>query len=289
MIDRGKHNLLGVQINAIDYEAAVERIIQAAHARQSMGVSALAVHGVMTGVLDAEQGYRLNKLDLVVPDGQPVRWALNMLYGTKLTDRVYGPNLTLYVCERAAAEGLPIYLYGSTEAVLRSFAANLQQRFPALQVAGSQPSRFCKLSVEEKSAVVNKIVEVTVEKEVEKKVVEAVVNTPDFARRQAGARILPEGTSETFVHPDMNFKQFSKSVMKYLGVSSDSSIANSAIVSQISDIADSFVPTVVQILGLDSGIGRPEDAISSDMSLGSCWPMQVRDRAMKSTLNIHWY
>ena len=159
MIDRGKHNLLGVQINAIDYEAAVERIIQAAHARQSMGISALAVHGVMTGVLDAEQGYRLNKLDLVVPDGQPVRWALNMLYGTKLTDRVYGPNLTLYVCERAAAEGLPIYLYGSTEAVLRSFAANLQQRFPALQVAGSQPSRFCKLSVEEKSAVVNKIIE----------------------------------------------------------------------------------------------------------------------------------
>ena len=108
MIDRGKHNLLGVQVNAIDYEAAVDRIIQAAHARQSLGVSALAVHGVMTGVLDAEHGYRLNKLDLVVPDGQPVRWALNLLYGTKLNDRVYGPNLTLYVCERAAAEGLPI-------------------------------------------------------------------------------------------------------------------------------------------------------------------------------------
>ena len=150
-------------------------------------------------------------------------------------------------------------------------------------------SKLPDLTCPKTVTVVNKIVEVTVEKEVEKKVVEAVVNTPDFARRQAGARILPEGTSETFVHPDMNFKQFSKSVMKYLGVSSDSSIANSAIVSQISDIADSFVPTVVQILGLDSGIGRPEDAISSDMSLGSCWPMQVRDRAMKSTLNIHWY
>ncbi len=157
MIDRGKHNLLGVQINAIDYEAAVDRIIQAAHARQSLGVSALAVHGVMTGVLDVEHGYRLNKLDLVVPDGQPVRWALNMLYGTKLADRVYGPNLTLHVCERAAMEGLPIYLYGSTEAVLRSFASNLRQKFPALQVAGSQPSRFCKLSAEEKSKVVETI------------------------------------------------------------------------------------------------------------------------------------
>jgi exopolysaccharide biosynthesis WecB/TagA/CpsF family protein len=159
MIDRGKHNLLGVQVNAIDYEAAVDRIIQAAHARQSLGVSALAVHGVMTGVLDAEHGYRLNKLDLVVPDGQPVRWALNILYGTKLNDRVYGPNLTLYVCERAAAEGLPIYLYGSTEPVLRAFISNLQQKYPSLQIAGSQPSRFSKLSVQEKSEVVKSISE----------------------------------------------------------------------------------------------------------------------------------
>ena len=157
MIDHGKHNLLGVQINAIDYEAAVDRITQAAHARQSLGVSALAVHGVMTGVLDAEHGYRLNKLDLVVPDGQPVRWALNWLYGLKLADRVYGPNLTLYVCERAAKEGLPIYLYGSTEPVLRAFSTNLQQKYPALQIAGSQPSRFGKLSADEKAEVVKTI------------------------------------------------------------------------------------------------------------------------------------
>jgi N-acetylglucosaminyldiphosphoundecaprenol N-acetyl-beta-D-mannosaminyltransferase len=159
MIDRGKHNLLGVQVNAIDYEATVDRIIQAAHARQSLGVSALAVHGVMTGVLDAEHGYRLNKLDLVVPDGQPVRWALNLLYGLKLADRVYGPNLTLYVCERAAQEGLPIYLYGSTEPVLRAFSANLKNKYPTLQVAGSQPSRFGKLSAEEKADVVKAILE----------------------------------------------------------------------------------------------------------------------------------
>jgi myosin heavy subunit len=139
-------------------------------------------------------------------------------------------------------------------------------------------SKLPDLACPKTVTVVSKIVEIIVEKEVEKKVLEAVVNAPapDFARRKAGAKILPEGTSETFVHPDMNFKEFSKSFLKLFGVSSDSSIANNAIVSQISDIADSFAPAVVQILGLDSGIGRPEDAISSDMSLGSCWPMQVR-------------
>ena len=30
MIDRGKHNLLGILIDAVDYEAAVKRIIHAA-------------------------------------------------------------------------------------------------------------------------------------------------------------------------------------------------------------------------------------------------------------------
>ncbi len=159
MIDHGKQNLLGVQVNAIDYEAAVDRIITAAHARKSLGVSALAVHGVMTGVLDAEHGFRLNKLDLVVPDGQPVRWALNMLYKTKLTDRVYGPNLTLFVCERAAKEGLPIYLYGSTEPVLEAFSSNLQRKYPGLQIAGSQPSRFSKLTASEKLDVVATIID----------------------------------------------------------------------------------------------------------------------------------
>lgn len=157
MIDRGKKNVLGVTIDAVDYEAAVGKIIAAARARQPLAVSALAVHGVMTGVLDPEHGYRLNHLDLVVPDGQPVRWALNLLHGTALTDRVYGPTLTLKVCEAAAREGLPLYLYGSRPEVLESLTKNLTRRFPALQIAGSQPSRFRQVSAAEKEEIAREI------------------------------------------------------------------------------------------------------------------------------------
>ena len=53
MMDLGKYNILGVQVNAIDYDAAVERITTAAQSQQPMAISALAVHGVMTGALDA--------------------------------------------------------------------------------------------------------------------------------------------------------------------------------------------------------------------------------------------
>lgn len=157
MIDTGKQNVLGVQVNVIDYAAAVARIITAAQNHTPLSVSALAVHGVMTGVLDNVHRYRLNHLDLVCPDGQPVRWALNLLHGAKLGDRVYGPNLTLYVCEQAAQLGIPLYLYGSRLEVLTAFGKNLGDRFPNLKIAGMQPSRFRQTSLEEQQEIAAEI------------------------------------------------------------------------------------------------------------------------------------
>ena len=157
MIDHGKKNVLGILVNAVNYEAAVSKVIDAARARKPMSVSALAVHGVMTGVLDSTHRYRLNHIDLVLPDGQPVRWALNWLYNTGLPDRVCGPVAMLQICERAAEEGLSIYLYGSTNLVLDALSKNLCQRFPKLIIAGMQPSKFKTISLEEKQKIAQEI------------------------------------------------------------------------------------------------------------------------------------
>jgi len=156
-IDAGKQNVLGIRVDAVDYEAAVNKIIGAAQHQKKLSVSALAVHGVMTGVLDQTHRYRLNRLDLVCPDGQPVRWALNLLYKTKLPDRVCGPVLMLRVCERAAQEGLPIYFYGSRPDVLEALTKNLCDRFPKLIIAGSQPSKFRQVSAQEKQEIIEEI------------------------------------------------------------------------------------------------------------------------------------
>jgi N-acetylglucosaminyldiphosphoundecaprenol N-acetyl-beta-D-mannosaminyltransferase len=157
MIDKGKKNVLGILVNAVNYEAAVSKIIAAASAGKPMSVSALAVHGVMTGVLESTHRYRLNHIDLVLPDGQPVRWALNLLYHTKLPDRVSGPDAMLQICERAAEEGLSIYLYGSKASVLEALSRNLCQRVPKLIIAGTQPSKFRQVSAKEKQEIVQQI------------------------------------------------------------------------------------------------------------------------------------
>ncbi|MEG4634171.1 WecB/TagA/CpsF family glycosyltransferase [Microcoleus sp. AR_TQ3_B6] len=157
MIDKGKKNVLGILVNAVNYEAAVSKILAAASAGKPMSVSALAVHGVMTGVLDSTHRYRLNHIDLVLPDGQPVRWALNLLYHTKLPDPVGGPKTMLQICERAAEEGLSIYLYGSKASVLEALSRNLCKRFPKLIIAGTQPSKFRQVSPQEKQEIVQQI------------------------------------------------------------------------------------------------------------------------------------
>jgi N-acetylglucosaminyldiphosphoundecaprenol N-acetyl-beta-D-mannosaminyltransferase len=158
MRNAGKRNVVGILVDAVDYDGALGVIFEAAHNQRGAAVSALAVHGVMTGVLDREQKFRLNHFDLLVPDGQPVRWVLNWLYGANLPDRVYGPNLTLKVCARAAAEGQSIYLYGGSPEILAAFTESLERRFPGIRIAGAEPSKFRRLTPEEKTALAQRIV-----------------------------------------------------------------------------------------------------------------------------------
>lgn len=157
MIDAGKRNVIGINMNVVDYEGAVAKIVEAAKQRIPFGVSALAVHGVMTGFQDEEQKYRLNHLEMLTPDGQPVRGALNSLYKAGLSDRVYGPTMTLKLFEAAANEGLPVYCYGTTDEVLALLKVKLLERFPSLQIAGMEASKFRKLTPEEKQGVIERI------------------------------------------------------------------------------------------------------------------------------------
>lgn len=130
----------------MDADAAADAVIRAAREKRSLTVSCSAVHSVMEGALDPEHRHRLNAMDLVLPDGQPVRWALRWRHGVKLQDRVYGPDFMLTVCERAAKENVSVFLYGSRREILDRLAENLRQRFPKLEIAGAKASAFRRLS-----------------------------------------------------------------------------------------------------------------------------------------------
>jgi N-acetylglucosaminyldiphosphoundecaprenol N-acetyl-beta-D-mannosaminyltransferase len=157
MSEAGRFNLLGVKVAAVNYETAVQEILDAAKARKPLGVSALAVHGVMTGVLNVEHRHRLNHLELIVPDGQPVRWGLNLLHNTQLKDRVYGPELMLRTCQSAEQNGLGVFLFGGKPELLNELESKLLTRFPNLKIAGKIASKFRRISAEEKMQIIGQI------------------------------------------------------------------------------------------------------------------------------------
>ena len=76
MLDAGKKNVVGILVNAMDYEAAVEFVVRAAKEKRNATVAAQAIHAIMMGATDPEHQYRLNHFNLILPDAQGVRWGM---------------------------------------------------------------------------------------------------------------------------------------------------------------------------------------------------------------------
>jgi exopolysaccharide biosynthesis WecB/TagA/CpsF family protein len=146
-----KGNVVGVGVSITDYTEVTQCVLEAAHAQRPLLVSACAVHVLIAAIDDPTFAAVLNHFDIVTPDGQPVRWGLNWTRQAELRERVYGPTLTLRVCDAAARERLPIYLYGSRPETLRKLASRLRARSPGLQIAGMRAGRFRPLTAAEQA------------------------------------------------------------------------------------------------------------------------------------------
>jgi N-acetylglucosaminyldiphosphoundecaprenol N-acetyl-beta-D-mannosaminyltransferase len=120
-------------------------------------LSAAAVHLVMLAQEDAEVRRAVLDATLVVPDGQPLVWALRAL-GHGAATRVYGPELMARYCARAARSGTPAFLYGGrSEAVLVELAVRLRTRFPGLELVGGHSPPFREPTAQEDEQVAARI------------------------------------------------------------------------------------------------------------------------------------
>jgi exopolysaccharide biosynthesis WecB/TagA/CpsF family protein len=152
-----KYPVFGVNYCATNYEEASDILIQEAKNRNSYACSALAVHGLMEAYKDHTFLYTVRNIDMVVPDGQPIRWALNSFHRLNLKDRVYGPTLTLHVLQKANKEQLKVYLYGSKPETLTKLSAFINVNFPNIHLCGIHPDRFREATPEEDQEDIAKI------------------------------------------------------------------------------------------------------------------------------------
>jgi len=133
---------LGLRIDRVDYDEAVDAVLAAADERRALRVAAANVHLVMEARDDATLAELLDRFELVVPDGQPLRWVLNATGDAKLADRVYGPELMRRTAARAAADRVPVFLYGATSGVLAALSKELVRANPGLEIAGTRAPGF---------------------------------------------------------------------------------------------------------------------------------------------------
>lgn len=149
--------LVGVPIGLIDYDASLDWIDAMVAADARGYVCVCNVHTLMASAEDPELRTALMASSLNVPDGQPLVWALRIL-GKTLDDRVYGPELMVRSCARAAHTGQRLYLYGGRDqGALVQLALNLRHRFPGVRIVGGYSPPHRELTEEERAAVVAEI------------------------------------------------------------------------------------------------------------------------------------
>lgn len=148
--------ILGVNIAVGSYDKVVQHSLAWAQARQSRALVFANVHVVMEAVDDPAFLRLLNGADVVIPDGMPLVWALRAL-GENSAKRVCGPDATAALLAAAEKAGVSVGFYGGSQSVLDSLIGAVRLRHPNLNVVFQESPPFRALTLEEDSAVVDRI------------------------------------------------------------------------------------------------------------------------------------
>jgi N-acetylglucosaminyldiphosphoundecaprenol N-acetyl-beta-D-mannosaminyltransferase len=150
-------DVLGVPLSHTDYDGVL-RWMDAMVAERARGyVCVAATHTVMACQEDPALRDAVLRSSLIVPDGQPLVWAMNAL-GAGLRSRVYGPELMARAMARSARTGTRHFLYGGrNQGALVQLAYNLRRRYPGVRIVGGHVPPFRDLRAEEEDAIVTEI------------------------------------------------------------------------------------------------------------------------------------
>lgn len=149
-------DVLGVGVSAISMVTALDLIGGWIESGRQQYVCVTGVHGVMESQRDLELLRIHNESGMTTPDGMPMVWAARWA-GVKEAERVYGPDLMLRVCERAAESGWRSFFYGGGPGVAEQLADRLSRRFPTLEVVGTHSPPFRALTPDEELAEIELI------------------------------------------------------------------------------------------------------------------------------------
>lgn len=150
-----KISILGTPVAVVDYASAIEESKRLAGESRPASVAASNTHIISLARHNPDFGGVMERFDLVLPDGMPLRWALNAR-GARLRDRVYGPYFMEQMV-RATPRQWRHFFFGGTQETLDDLVAHLRDIQPDIEVAGTLSPPFRKWTEEDELSFATQI------------------------------------------------------------------------------------------------------------------------------------
>lgn len=122
-------------------DEAASVIVNFASQQVPLVIHFVNAHCVNVARSDKEYADILRGSDALLPDGSGIKLAAR-LAGTDTGENLNGTDLFPLVCERAAAMGQSVFLLGGAPGIAAAAAAEMQRRYPGLEVAGTHHGYF---------------------------------------------------------------------------------------------------------------------------------------------------
>ncbi len=135
--------VLSLNISLQTFKEALDAIIGLGASKKPAYVCFANVHMVIEAHLNKAFGENVNSANLVCADGMPLVKTIKLFYGIK-TDRVAGMDVFPELLKLAEANAQKIFLFGTTDELLKKIIDKAKIQFPKLTIAGSYSPPFDK-------------------------------------------------------------------------------------------------------------------------------------------------
>jgi N-acetylglucosaminyldiphosphoundecaprenol N-acetyl-beta-D-mannosaminyltransferase len=142
---RKKANVLGIGIDAVNMEEALDRVAIELRQRRKGYVCLAGVHGIMEAQRDPALAKIYAGAVLAAPDGMPTVW-MGRHQGFKKMERVAGPDLMLEVISRKEFSEYSHFLCGGKDGIAQELEEQLLARYPSVKIAGIYTPPFGPMS-----------------------------------------------------------------------------------------------------------------------------------------------
>lgn len=140
--------ILGVEVANTTMEEALDWIVARARGPRMSLLAFVNPDCLNQAVENPDYRAVLARADRVLPDGIGVKIAAGF-QGVDVRENINGTDMFPRLCERAASEGLSLFLLGARPGVAEAVAAEMTRRNPALRIAGTHDGYFAEHETDE--------------------------------------------------------------------------------------------------------------------------------------------